>query len=210
MRYIWNDCTNSGRILIPRYMLISLTKDLFRRLLKIAILVLATYNLGYGQKNQNNDTYNTRINKAELVQIESGRTTILHADTVIFQTLHADVYFYGSAILKDTTGTYTTLYYFNPKDNPGVFKFDFVMNFDHPILGPEHNRLMVYARVGMDHIGVDSNDDYTAIHVYGSVSGEGVFVRIRSKAPLFTKIRGVAGRADPNTLPYTIFNRENF
>jgi hypothetical protein len=84
------------------------------------------------------------------------------------------------------------------------------MNFDYPFLNPEPNHSIAYPRVGMQNLGVDANDGYTGIHVYGQITGEGLYIRIRSKWPLFATISGVAGKADPNSLQYKILSPADF
>ena len=175
--------------------------------IKLSLILLLLSFVATGQNKQ----YNTRIDTAGKVTINSGTTIILKADSVfigqiiIDQAVPTKVYFLGSITTQDSTGIYTTTFKFAPRNNTSTFDVNITINFDKPFIPwytterlPPNTINPLWTSYIFDVRG-DNGDSqaseswsktYHFLRVRGLVSADNIYIAVKSKEKLFATITG--------------------
>jgi hypothetical protein len=163
----------------------------------ISTIFIFLYSLAYSQKGK--VIYETKIESASKVNINSGEINISKADTVIINSKfivsldpqRPKVYLANVTGEKDSTGTYTTYYTFAPKGNLLSFDFDLLITFDKPFIDPVLNFMAsggVYTFSWQDY-----SVENKYIRLIGKAQNKSLTIFLRSKEPLNAKIFGTDG-----------------
>jgi hypothetical protein len=166
-------------------------KNLQMKIFHTLLFLLFAFFLN-AQKQQNN--YNTKIDRAEKVEVNNGIISIKNADTVILKItiIEKKTFLYLDSLIQTYDSTkkkFVTKFYFSNHQSPKtefelLFKFNIEVNSFQ--LRPNGS--------GSSQIQGGSSKDKKQLYYTGTiVSGRGFFVETESLEKLKSEIRGIDG-----------------